>query len=234
MRRAHADRRADARRARDGLRRRAVSISWMMRLPITTASACAATARALAASRMPKPTPTGSVTCCADLRRACAPTSRGVEVAGAGHALERHVVDVAARDARDLRRCARRCEVGASRKIGSMPCARQQRGELLALPRAGSRRRARRRRRRRVRAVDERARTPIALDRIGVAHQHDRRLRRRAGGTARPVASTSRQADAVRQRALARRAGSPGRRPSGRRTARRARSRRRRRRPARA
>ena len=39
------------------------SISWMMRLPMTTASACSAIARAVPASRMPKPTPTGSEMC---------------------------------------------------------------------------------------------------------------------------------------------------------------------------
>src|SRR5262249_12616324 len=36
------------------------SISWMMRLPITTASADCAMLRADSASRMPKPTPIGS------------------------------------------------------------------------------------------------------------------------------------------------------------------------------
>ena len=36
------------------------SISWMIRLPITTASAACATLRADSASRIPKPTPTGS------------------------------------------------------------------------------------------------------------------------------------------------------------------------------
>jgi hypothetical protein len=40
--------------------RGAFSISWISALPMTTASATAATARALSASRIPKPTPTGS------------------------------------------------------------------------------------------------------------------------------------------------------------------------------
>ena len=149
----------------------------------------------------------------------------GVEVAGAGHALQRHVVDVAAGDAADLLMRAS-VEVGASRKIGSMPARLQRRGEALAflgrivddqhavdtgLP-------ARRRRS---------APTPVALDRVRVAHQHDRR------GVVAPaeVAHVSRAPAACRCRAPARArrpAGSPGRRPSGRRTARRARSRRRR------
>src|SRR6185369_14313574 len=38
----------------------AASISWMMRLPMTTASALRATARADSASRIPNPTPIGS------------------------------------------------------------------------------------------------------------------------------------------------------------------------------
>ena len=55
-----------------------------------------------------------------------------------------------------------------------MPCAAHQRGERARTPRADSRRRARRRRpppvRRAANALDAHR-----LDRIGVAHQHDRR-----------------------------------------------------------
>ncbi len=43
--------------------RAALSSSCTSALPITTASATSATARAVRASRMPKPTPTGSFTC---------------------------------------------------------------------------------------------------------------------------------------------------------------------------
>ena len=74
-----------------------------------------------------------------------------VEVAGTGHALQRHVVDVAARDAADAARCAASVEVGASRKIGSMPVRLAAARRSLRTPRADSRRRARRRRRRRAR-----------------------------------------------------------------------------------
>ena len=41
----------------------ALSSSWIIRLPMTTASAQAPSALAVAASRIPKPTPTGMVTC---------------------------------------------------------------------------------------------------------------------------------------------------------------------------
>ena len=60
-----------------------------------------------AASRMPKPTPTGSFTC-GWMRgnRRC--DVGDVDVAGAGHALERHVIEIAARRLRRPARCARR------------------------------------------------------------------------------------------------------------------------------
>ena len=117
---------------------------------------------------------------CAWMRGIICADRGGVEVAGAGHALQRHVVDVAAGDAADLLRCAASVEVGASRKIGSMPCALAAARRSPRIPRAGSRRRARRRRRPPPRRATKRV-DAVALDRVGIAHQHDRRAASFAG-----------------------------------------------------
>ena len=194
--------RANAPRARRGFRRRPrARFPVMMRLPMTTASACAAIARALAASRMPKPTPTGSATwrrISASLRA----TSAGVEVARARDALQRDVVDIAARRASRCARCAHQASSARCRKIGAIRALAQQRGELRRLLR---------------RIVDDehavdagiacaigerRARpSPRSGSRSPSARSASCMSRR---GTSRRRSSTSLQADALRQRALGR------------------------------
>ena len=199
-----------------------VSISWMMRLPMTTASASAAIARALAASRMPKPTPTGSATC----RRISASLRAdlgGVEMAGAGHALERDVVDVAARDARD----------GGDPRVGRRRRQQEDRRDRALAQQCGELRRLLRRivddqhavDAGRLRAIGERCRRPSPRSdwRSPSARPASPR---RSCGTRRRSRARRRGRRPARARAR-RRAGSPGRRPSDRRTARRARSRRR-------
>ena len=105
------------------------SISSTMRLPMTTASAKRAMARAVCGSRMPKPTPTGTVVR-ARMRTSMRSTSAVSMVRRARHALERHVIDVALRHARDevdarLRRRGRKQEdrIDAGRREGLGPRA---------------------------------------------------------------------------------------------------------------
>ena len=197
-----------ANRRKPGARRAArasaagpASISWMMRLPMTTASACAAIARALAASRMPKPTPTGMRTwrrISASLRA----TSAGIEMAGAGHALQRDVVDVAAREPRDgvdprLRR--RRREQEDRRDPRALPARRERR----PLPPADSRRPARRRRPRRApRRRSARAPSPRSGSRSPSARSASSRSRSRNRAHEREhVASARRRCASARSEA---------------------------------
>jgi hypothetical protein len=72
------------------------SISWTMRLPITTASATSATWRAVSASRMPKPTPTGRPALLRIIAAARGDFAK-VKGGGAGHAFQGDVIDEAAR-----------------------------------------------------------------------------------------------------------------------------------------
>ena len=173
-----------------------------MRLPITTASATARDAPcAVAASRMPKPTPTGSLTWRADARHA----SRDVaECRGC----RRRSRPSATRSRRSRWRRAPTCcdaLVGRGRReqedrVDAVRLAAARRSPRT--PRAGSRRPARRRRRRLCASRDEASRMPIALDRVRIAHQHHRRRRCPPCGTRAPCRARA-QADAVRQRALA-------------------------------
>ena len=98
-----------------------------------------------------------------------------VEMARAGDALQRDVIDVAAREPRDALRCAPRAS--SARSGRSARCrARAAAPRTRPLPRADSRRRctpstpA-------SRARSANARDAHRLDRIRVAHQHDRRRR---------------------------------------------------------
>jgi hypothetical protein len=98
------------------------SISWMMRLPITTASAtrqwrfgrCRIADAEAHAHR--------NFHMLADARQHLA-RRRGIQCAGTGHALERHVVDIAAGHARHLLPCARRCWWAPAGRSGPCPCA---------------------------------------------------------------------------------------------------------------
>jgi hypothetical protein len=170
------------------LRAAADSISWMMRLPITTASAMLAMRRGrLRRGCRSRRRPAAS--------RACADCGMRRDVrgrcAGTRHALQRDVVDVAA--SRGVRRAdaLRRSRSAPAGRSASRPRARAARGPSLRTPRAGSRRRARRRRRRPA-ARRRRRSTPIASIGIGVAHQHDGRVGRPRRGTRAPRPSTSR------------------------------------------
>jgi len=80
----------------------AFSISWMMRLPITTASATLATALAVAPSRMPKPTPIGNFTCWRMAARRSCHLFR-INVTRARNTLERHIIAEAAANLGHLR-----------------------------------------------------------------------------------------------------------------------------------
>ena len=93
---------ARGRRAADLVARLRLPATAPAREPITTASDTAATAPAPSPRRgCRSPRPPARCTCAPDARHHRGHRG-GVEVAGAGHALERHVVDVAAGDAADL------------------------------------------------------------------------------------------------------------------------------------
>lgn len=123
----------------------------------------------------------------------------GVEVTGAGHALERDVVDVACGDAADFGHALvsrRRSEQEDRIHVrGAQPC-----GEGFAFLRrivhdehaidASL-----------LRVVHEAVR-PVALDRVGIAHQHHRRRRIRLAEGAHHLQHV-RRADVLEQRALA-------------------------------
>jgi hypothetical protein len=74
----------------------ALSSNWTSALPMTTASATSATARAVAPSRIPKPTPTGRPNVRLDSRDHVL-DGGDVEVSGTGHALQRDMVNKSAR-----------------------------------------------------------------------------------------------------------------------------------------
>jgi hypothetical protein len=118
------------------------SISSMMRLPITTASAtrrCAARSRvADAEADADRHADRG-----ADLGNAPRPRRR--RAAGAGHALQRHVVDIAAADAATWRSALGRGRREQEDRIDAAGLERSRRSSRT--PRAGSRPPARRRRR---------------------------------------------------------------------------------------
>jgi hypothetical protein len=151
----------------------AFSISFTMRLPTTTASAMRATASAVAASRMPKPTPTGRLQCL----RTISSFSRdlvGIEVGRARHALERNVINEAARYAAAT--CSTRDSgvVGESRKIGSRSAALNTSPRRATLP--GNVHRQYAVHAGRLRSLGK-GLVAHALDRVGITHQHHRRGR---------------------------------------------------------
>ena len=158
--------------------RGAFSISWTSALPITTASDSPATARAVAASRMPKPTPTGRLHERADARDTLRDVGK-VEIARPGHALQRHVVEIAAPQRRDLLQT--RVRRGRREQENGVEAARvEQRRRARAPPPADSRPPARRPRPPPLAASAKRS-VAHGLDRVGVAeHDHGR------SGIARP------------------------------------------------
>jgi hypothetical protein len=166
---------------------------------MTTASATAATAWAVAASRMPKPTPTGSSHAARMLgsMRATASVSR---CPGAGHALERHVVDIAAGDAPHIGSCAPRWTWAPAGRSGPST-ARRSCAAKVSHSSGGSPRPARRRRRL-ARASANKAIRAEALHRVRVTHQHHRRAVVGAAEAAHHVQHVA-QPDAALKRSLA-------------------------------
>ena len=138
----------------------ACSISWMMRLPMTTASATCADAprrRAVADAEADADRERGLARGCAP---SFAPTSARSMCDAPVTPRQRHVIDVAAaRGARPARCAPRSRSAPAGRSDRSRPVSRAPRTPRT--PPADSRRRARRRRRRRARAATNLS-TPIA------------------------------------------------------------------------
>ena len=146
---------------------------------MTTASATAPIARAVAPSRMPNPTPSGSEVLRADGAQLRADVG-DVEVRRAGNALQRHVVDVPAREARDLldprlgrgrRQQEDRIDPGPFHELRERPALLRRIVDDEDAVDAGG-----------ARALDETL-DAHRLDRVRVPHQHDRRWRRRERGT---------------------------------------------------
>ena len=142
-----ADRRAEtaSTRARDLVARRLLDLLDERAADHDRVGDMPAIARARsAASRMPKPTPTGSRV--NSRMRATPRRDVGeIDVRGAGHALQRHVVEVAAAERRDLLQA--RVRRRRRQQEDRVEAARiEQPRPALALPRADSRPPARRRR----------------------------------------------------------------------------------------
>ncbi len=150
--------------------------------PTTTASATRATSAARSGVLTPKPTATGRPKPGAHPRHGRRHSAASAS-SGPGHPGDRDVVDEARGPAGDDRHAARRPVVGVGQADQARRLRRPGRRPAGRLPRAGSRPRSRRRPRPRRRRAAKASKPQLTRIGFEVAHQDDRRGRRRSRGS---------------------------------------------------